>query len=69
MAELRRIAASAPVEDVIRVLEEDGGVIVENLIDAATVAAIISRGPCATPWSSWPRARSIDRAASANDTD
>ena len=40
MAELRRIAASAPVEDVIRVLEEDGGVIVENLIDAATVAAI-----------------------------
>ena len=40
MAELRRIAASAPVEDVIRVLEEDGGVIVENLIDAAAVAAI-----------------------------
>ena len=40
MAELRRIAASAPAEDVIRVLEEDGGVIVENLIDAAAVAAI-----------------------------
>jgi ectoine hydroxylase-related dioxygenase (phytanoyl-CoA dioxygenase family) len=40
MVELKRIAASAPVEAVIRVLEEDGGVIVENLIDAATVAAI-----------------------------
>lgn len=40
MAELRRMPASAPVEDVVRVLNEDGGLIVENLIDAATVAAI-----------------------------
>ena len=40
MVELRRVPVSAPIEDVIRVLAEDGGVIVENLIDAATVAAI-----------------------------
>ena len=40
MAELRRVPASAPVEDVVRVLNEDGGVIVEELIDARTVAAI-----------------------------
>jgi ectoine hydroxylase-related dioxygenase (phytanoyl-CoA dioxygenase family) len=40
MAQLRRIAASAPVADVVRVLREDGGVIVEDLIDGPTVAAI-----------------------------
>ncbi|MEW6273173.1 MAG: phytanoyl-CoA dioxygenase family protein [Thermodesulfobacteriota bacterium] len=40
MAELRRVPATAPVDDVVRVLEEDGGVIVEHLIDARTVAAI-----------------------------
>jgi ectoine hydroxylase-related dioxygenase (phytanoyl-CoA dioxygenase family) len=40
MAELRRVSARAPVEDVVRVLREDGGVIVEDLIDAGTVAAI-----------------------------
>jgi hypothetical protein len=40
MAELRRVPAGAPVEDVVRVLREDGGVIVQDLIDARTVAAI-----------------------------
>ena len=40
MAQLRRIAATAPVADVVRVLREDGGVIVEDLIDRPTVAAI-----------------------------
>jgi ectoine hydroxylase-related dioxygenase (phytanoyl-CoA dioxygenase family) len=40
MAELRRVAATAPVEDVVRVLSEDGGLIIEQLIDARTVAAI-----------------------------
>ena len=40
MAELRRIAAGAPLDDVVRVLSEDGGVIVEDLIEARTVAAI-----------------------------
>lgn len=40
MAELRRVRADAPLEDVLRVLSEDGGVIVEQLIDARTVAAI-----------------------------
>ena len=40
MAELRGVPATAPVEDVVRVLREDGGVIVEDLIDAGTIAAI-----------------------------
>jgi hypothetical protein len=40
MAELRRVPASAAVADVVRVLNEDGGVIVEELIEAHTVAAI-----------------------------
>lgn len=40
MAELRRVSVRAPVEDVVRVLAEDGGVIVEDLIDVPTVAAI-----------------------------
>jgi ectoine hydroxylase-related dioxygenase (phytanoyl-CoA dioxygenase family) len=40
MAELRRIPASAPADDVVRVLQEDGGVVVEDLIDARAVAAI-----------------------------
>lgn len=40
MAELRRVTGRAPVEDVVRVLRGDGGVIVDDLIDAATVAAV-----------------------------
>jgi ectoine hydroxylase-related dioxygenase (phytanoyl-CoA dioxygenase family) len=40
MAELRRVPASAPVEDVVSVLSEDGGVVIQDLIDARTVAAI-----------------------------
>ena len=40
MAELRGVPATAPVEDVVRVLREDGGVVVEDLIDAGTIAAI-----------------------------
>ena len=40
MAELRRVPATAPIGDVVRVLREDGGVIVEDLIDAGTIAAI-----------------------------
>lgn len=40
MAQLRHVPASAPIEDVVRVLSEDGGVIVRDLIDAPTVAAI-----------------------------
>jgi len=40
MAELRRVPAGAPVDEVVRVLNEDGGLIIENLIDARTVAAI-----------------------------
>lgn len=40
MAELRHVPVSAPVEDVARVLNEDGGVIIDDLIDARTVAAI-----------------------------
>jgi ectoine hydroxylase-related dioxygenase (phytanoyl-CoA dioxygenase family) len=40
MAELRRVAATAPVEEVVEILNQDGGVIIERLIDAATVAAI-----------------------------
>ena len=40
MAELRHMPSSAPVDDVVRRLREDGGVIVDDLIDATTVAAI-----------------------------
>jgi ectoine hydroxylase-related dioxygenase (phytanoyl-CoA dioxygenase family) len=40
MAELKTVPAGAPVEDVVRVLREDGGVIVGGLIDARTVDAI-----------------------------
>ncbi|MDX2165556.1 MAG: phytanoyl-CoA dioxygenase family protein [Deltaproteobacteria bacterium] len=40
MAELRRVQATAPVDEVVRILNEDGGVIIEQLIDASTVAAI-----------------------------
>ena len=40
MAELRRLPASAPVDDVVGVLRDDGGVIIEDLIDARAVAAI-----------------------------
>jgi ectoine hydroxylase-related dioxygenase (phytanoyl-CoA dioxygenase family) len=40
VAQLRHVPASAPIEDVVRVLSEDGGVIVRDLIDAPTVAAI-----------------------------
>jgi ectoine hydroxylase-related dioxygenase (phytanoyl-CoA dioxygenase family) len=40
MAELRHVPATAPADDVVRVLREDGGVIIDNLIDARTVAAI-----------------------------
>lgn len=40
MAELRRLPATAPVADVVRVLREDGGIVVEDLIDARTVAAV-----------------------------
>jgi ectoine hydroxylase-related dioxygenase (phytanoyl-CoA dioxygenase family) len=40
MAELTRMPATAPVDDVVRALRDDGGVIVEDLIDARTVAAI-----------------------------
>lgn len=40
MAELRRVPATAPVDEVVEILTQDGGVIIERLIDAATVAAI-----------------------------
>jgi ectoine hydroxylase-related dioxygenase (phytanoyl-CoA dioxygenase family) len=40
MAELRHVPATAPADDVVRVLGEDGGVIIDDLIDAGTVAAI-----------------------------
>jgi ectoine hydroxylase-related dioxygenase (phytanoyl-CoA dioxygenase family) len=40
MAELRHVPAAAGVADVLRVLREDGGVIVDDLIDEPTVAAI-----------------------------
>jgi hypothetical protein len=40
MAELRHVPATAAADVVVRVLCEDGGVIVEDLIDARTVAAI-----------------------------
>ncbi|HXJ36132.1 MAG TPA: phytanoyl-CoA dioxygenase family protein [Candidatus Eisenbacteria bacterium] len=40
MAELRHVPATAPVEEVVRILREDGGVIVDDLIDAPTVAAV-----------------------------
>jgi ectoine hydroxylase-related dioxygenase (phytanoyl-CoA dioxygenase family) len=40
VAELRHLPSSTPVDDVVRVLRDDGGVIVEDLIDDRTVAAI-----------------------------
>jgi len=40
MAELKHLPASGPADDVVRVLREDGGVIIEDLIDARAVAAI-----------------------------
>src|SRR5258708_7604022 len=40
MAELRHLSATAPVTEVVAVLLEDGGVIVDDLLDARTVAAI-----------------------------
>jgi ectoine hydroxylase-related dioxygenase (phytanoyl-CoA dioxygenase family) len=40
MAELRHVPATAPADDVVRVLREDGGVIIDDLIHARTVAAI-----------------------------
>src|SRR5262249_25438521 len=40
MAELRTVPAAAPVEDVVRILREDGGVIIRDLIDARMVDAI-----------------------------
>ncbi|HZR82957.1 MAG TPA: phytanoyl-CoA dioxygenase family protein [Candidatus Binatia bacterium] len=39
-AELRRLPATAPAEDAVRILSEDGGLIVEDLIDARAIAAI-----------------------------
>lgn len=39
-AELKRIPASGPIDQVARALSEDGGVIVEGLIDSQAVAAI-----------------------------
>lgn len=39
-AELKRIPATRPVETILHALTEDGGVIVEDLIDRATLAAI-----------------------------
>jgi ectoine hydroxylase-related dioxygenase (phytanoyl-CoA dioxygenase family) len=40
MAELRHLPATAPVDEVVRALCEDGGMIVDDLIDARTIAAI-----------------------------
>ncbi len=40
MAQLRHVPCAAGVAEVLRVLGEDGGVIVDDLIDAPTVAAI-----------------------------
>lgn len=40
MPQLQHLPATAPVADVVRVLREDGGVIVDDLLSPATVAAI-----------------------------
>jgi len=40
MAELRHLPATAPADDVVRTLQDDGGVIIDDLLDARTVAAI-----------------------------
>jgi ectoine hydroxylase-related dioxygenase (phytanoyl-CoA dioxygenase family) len=40
MAELRHLPVTAPITEVVEVLRADGGVIIDDLIDARTVAAI-----------------------------